>query len=113
MHEPRCEIARLRELVRVRKAIFQGFHLSTAWHVGCNHESSPSPTMAETKNLQNVPTWRPLSAREEPREMESGVFPVEPGPRERGGFEPVIMPRQSVRARGSKVAPLRARLRRA
>jgi len=66
--------------------------------------------MAEPKNLQNVPTWRPHSEREN---MESGVFPVDGLPSVQGGFEPVIMPRQSVRARGSKVAPLRARLRRA
>jgi hypothetical protein len=69
--------------------------------------------MAEPKNLQNVPTWRPRSTREEAGEMDSGVFPVEAGLLDQGCFEPVVMPRQSARARGSKVAPLRARLRRA
>jgi hypothetical protein len=60
--------------------------------------------MDQPKNLHNVPTWRP---GDEPRDMESGVFPVDDGP-----FEPVVMPRQWVRPRGAKVAPLRARTRR-
>jgi hypothetical protein len=69
--------------------------------------------MAEPKNLQNVPTWRPHSKpNERAGDMESGVFPVDDAFRQQGGFEPVVMPRQSARARGSKVAPLRARLRR-
>lgn len=54
---------------------------------------------------RNAPTWRPPPPGRE--DMESGIYPVE-----RGTFEPVVMPRQFVRAKGSKVAPLRARLRR-
>ena len=64
--------------------------------------------MDQRKNLYNVPTWRPGLKEEFREEQDSGVFPIG-----EGTFEPVVMPRQSVRARGSKVAPLRARLRRA
>jgi len=59
--------------------------------------------MNEPKNSRNLPTWRPPPER---ADMESGVYPID-----RGGFEPVIMPRQWARARGPKVAPLRARFR--
>ncbi len=60
--------------------------------------------MDQSKNLHNVPTWRPGTQSED---SESGIFAIEDGP-----FEPVEMPRQWVRPRGAKVAPLRARLRR-
>jgi len=53
---------------------------------------------------RNTPTWRPPPGR---GDMESGIYPVD-----EGSFEPVPMPRQSVRARGPKVAPLRTRFKR-
>jgi len=54
---------------------------------------------------RDAPTWRPL--HHDRRDMDSGIYPVS-----EGHFEPLAMPRQSVRAKGASVAPLRARLRR-
>lgn len=58
----------------------------------------------EDPKKRNVPTWRPPPGRED---MTSGIYPVD-----EGTFEPVVMPRQTARARGAKVAPLRTRWRR-